>query len=135
MYKQRLLNYRHQQKKRTLLLIYCTIISLVLSISSLSGFTFANIVAFVLTLPIFGYVATVTTKQIITNRLFAQKYGAEISLFTKGYDLPYRHFSLQQFLFQPNFSFRFSLILLFLALFTIVSKNHAAATTAISYVR
>ena len=107
--------------KKSHLAHYGTFISLFLTLSTLaSGLTISTLLTFLLLMPLPLYFFLQSLKFYRKSRLIPH-YPVTL--------LPSYSFSLSQFLTQPNLSFRLSLLLLFLALFTTFARIHSDPPT------
>ena len=97
---------------------YGTFVSLFLTLSPFgSGFSLTTLVAFLLILPLPLYFMLQSLKL----------YRKAHQLPSTNYQLPQR-FSLYQFLSQPSFTFRLSLVLFFLVILTTLARVHTPDT-------
>lgn len=108
--------YARRTKLR--LAIYCTLISFLLALSTLgSGFSLSSLISFLLILPLPLYFAMQSIKLYRKNRTRMVPLSGMISGLNSK-------FSLGEFLTQPSFAFRLSLILFFLISFTMAARLH-----------
>lgn len=106
---------------------YATLVSLFLSLSIFSsGFTQSTFLSFMLFAPVLVYFCLQSNKYISKSRQIKLRLK-ELNSMT--YDR-WPTFSLINFLKQPSFAFRLSLVLLFLALFTTFARVKEGAPSA-----